>query len=113
MKKILLLVLAIVLLGGCTQTAYKQYGNKYPSKVGYSDFQIGKNKYKVTYTGGVYDDGNKVVEFAYRRAKELCKEKGFSDYEIANTESASNKVNYVNARNNKSQKVYMLDVTCK
>ena len=121
MKKIILSGVVIALLTGCTQIAYKKYGTGgYASKVGYADFEIGKNKYKVSYTGGVYEDRNKVVKFAYRRAKELCKEKGFNDYDISNSESSSNKTGstttygkFQNFTDNKSQKVYMLDVTCK
>lgn len=124
MKKILKagIAAAIILgLSGCGQIPYKKYGvGTYGSKVGYSDFEIGKNKYKVSYTGGVDDDRNKVVEFTYKRAKELCIEKGFKDFEISNTESTSNKTSsttthgyYQSYNDNKSQKVYMLDVICK
>jgi len=91
MKKIILLlsVIGMLVFSGCgaVDVPYKKYGDapSWAEAVGYSDFEIGKNKYKVTYTGGVYDSAQKVMEFTYKRAKELCVTKGFNDYEFTNT----------------------------
>jgi len=115
MKKLLSVVIISGMFIGCGQVAYKKYGvglaGTYDSKVGYSDFEIGKNKYKVTYTGGSYEDQNKVTKFAYKRAKELCVEKGFTTYKVSNTESSSTEATG-SFSDSQSKKVYMLDVTC-
>ena len=122
MSKLLVVMLVFLTFyfTGCGQIAYKKYGDgTYGSKVGYSDFEIGKNKYKVTYTGGVNEDRNRIIKFAYKRAKELCEEKGFKGYKVSNTESTANDAGstithgkYQSFNDTKSQKVYMLDVTC-
>jgi len=120
-----LFIMSLIVLSGCGgyEVPYKKYGDTsvaFASGVGYSDFEIGKNKYKVTYTGGVYDSSQKVTKFAYQRAKELCSEKGFSDYSITNTttdrkntSSESYGGNIYKAQDQKSQSIYSLDVECK
>jgi len=122
--KLSLITITLFLIGcGGYQVPYKKYGDDtvaFASKVGYSDFEIGKNKHKVTYTGGVYDSQQKVTKFAYQRAKDLCTEKGFTDYEITNTtinnkptSSDSYGGNLYKAQDVKGQTIYSLDVECK
>ncbi len=126
MKKTLSFSFIGILMIGCVgnDVPYKKYGDStgigFASKVGYSDFSIGNNKYKVTYVGGVYDSPQKVMEFTYKRAKELCKEKEFSDYIITNTSTdrasvSSDSFGMTNYKiqEQKSQSIYSLDVECK
>ena len=116
-----LVILLAIGINGCAEVEYKKYGEGgYASKVGYSDFKIGKNKYKVTYIGGVYDSPTKVMEFTYRRAKEICHEKGFSSYEISNTDtlnkstsSSSQQFGAMQFKDSKNQTMHSLDVQCK
>ena len=112
-----------LLVSGCSvNVPYKKLGDSpgWASGVGFSEFEIGKNKYKVSYTGGVYDSADKVMKFTYKRAKELCLEKGFKEYDITNTGMGSKAAggmsqSYGNTQfnDNKSQTIYSLDVKCK
>lgn len=116
-----IILVGIAVIAGCSaDLSYRKQGDTWARNVGYSDFEIGSNKYKVTYTGGVDNPPSTVMKYAYQRAKELCEEKGFNDYETMNPES-SNKQTSVHAVPNitgpdfdsKSQTTYSLDVTCK
>jgi hypothetical protein len=78
---------------------------------GYSDFEIGKNKYKVMYAGAADNEPSTVVKFAYQRAKELCKEKGFNDFVASNANSASNTHGFNGFTSTKTS--YSIDVECK
>ena len=123
MKKILLgssILLIAIGFNGCAM-AYKKYGEGVAHKVGYSDFEIGKNKYKVSYAGSVSDEPQKVMEFAYKRAKDLCKEKGFDKYNITNTDmnnkiTSSTTTSYGKYQptftDTNSKNIYSLDVEC-
>jgi hypothetical protein len=122
-KKVLGIVTILAVLTGCGAGGikYKKYGGSgWASKVGYSDFNIGSNKYKISYTGGVNDDTNKVMKYAYKRAKDLCLEKGFNEYVASNSDMGSKATggmteNFGNTQfhDNKSQTIYSLDVECK
>lgn len=48
---------------------------------GYSDSQIGQNKYLVEFKGNGYTSQVAAREMALKRAKELCQEKGFASFE--------------------------------
>jgi hypothetical protein len=116
-----LVILLAIGITGCAEVKYKKYGQGgYASKVGYSDFEIGKDKYKITYLGGVHDSPTRVMEFTYHRAKEICQEKGFASYEISNTDtlnkstsSSSQQFGAMQFTDSKSQTMYSLDVQCK
>lgn len=98
---------------------YKQLGDSKPyglTGVGYSEFKIGENKYKVTYAGEANDSDQKVMKFTYKRAIELCVYQGFNKYDITNTNGiskgiATTSVNVETAGLN--QYIYTLDVECK
>ncbi|MDZ4085115.1 MAG: hypothetical protein U1E10_19385 [Bdellovibrionales bacterium] len=53
-------------------TSYKPEGRT----GGYRDLDLGQNRYLVTFRGNGYTRESTVQEFAVRRAKELCGEKG-------------------------------------
>ena len=118
--KLLISIALLVLTSGCmSPIEYKKYGEGMTFRVGYSDFEIGKNKYKVSYMGGVYDSPDVVMKNAYRRAKELCMEKGFNNYEasngaMSNKDASSSSQNFgaVQFSDSKSQGLYILDVQC-
>ncbi|MDF1882973.1 hypothetical protein JHD49_03390 [Sulfurimonas sp. SAG-AH-194-C21] len=122
-KNILGILTVLAVLTGCGAAGieYKKYGGSgWASKVGYSDFNIGSNRYKVSYTGSVNDDTNKVMKYTYKRAKELCAEQGFNDYAISNvdmsnkgTSSTTQSFGNQQFSDNKSQSTYSLDVECK
>ncbi|MBL4730764.1 MAG: hypothetical protein JKY28_05300 [Sulfurimonas sp.] len=114
------IALLLVLSGCMSPIAYKKYGDGMTSRVGYSDFEIGKDKYKVSYMGGVHDSHHVVMKNAYRRAKEVCFEKGFENYEATNgsmstkdSGSTSQYFGNVQFSDSKSQGLYMLDVQCR
>lgn len=71
-RSILLTIIVAIFLVGCGAapgTSYRKYGEGALTKgIGYSDFEISKNKYKVSYTGGIYSSTNEVMQFAYKRA---------------------------------------------
>lgn len=111
------------MLQGCAvDVPYKKYGDSpfWAAGVGYNDFEIVKDKYKVSYVGGVYDSPNKVMKFTYQRAKELCKELGSNDYIISNTDSGNQLAGIQSAPSfggdsydTKNQSIYTLDIECK
>lgn len=117
MKKIVLLF-ATTLLIGCASSPYMKEGTSWLEyNVGYSDFELGENKYKVSYTGSVGDEPTTVMKYTYRRAKELCKEKGFEDYTASNATSSGittggGSVGHT-VFSTHTHTVYSMDVECK
>lgn len=113
-------VLALLALSACMapDLTYRKAGETWASSVGYSDFELGSNKYKVSYSGGVGNDPSTVMRFAYQRAKELCAEKGFNDYAASNTESGNKISSIVRSFNGTVDTphdtfMYSMDVECK
>ena len=113
MKKIGLLVTVFTLAGCAADIPYTKLGESWASSVGYSDFEIGSNRYKVIYTGGVYNSPSIVTQYAYKRAKELCEEKGFSSYNTLHTDSINQQDHIGIDRSLKSQVTYSLEIECK
>ncbi|MCB0422228.1 MAG: hypothetical protein KDD61_14620 [Bdellovibrionales bacterium] len=68
-----------ILIAGCA-TSYQKEG----LSGGYSDIEVGKNKFLVTFSGNGYTGRSRVQQFAFQRAKELCVEKGFKSFELVN-----------------------------
>lgn len=83
------LVIAMCLVLGACSTSYQQKG----MAGGYTDTEVGENKYLVTFRGNGFTSSSKVDEFAFQRAKELCIEKGFKNFELIskNGETATSK----------------------
>lgn len=115
-----LAIAALLILSACAapDLTYRKVGESWASSVGYSDFDLGQNRYKVTYSGGVGNDPATVMRFAYQRAKELCNEKGFNDYAASNTESANKTSTVIRSFNGTVDTphdtfMYSMDVECK
>jgi len=113
-----LTALAVLSFTGCASgLKYKKYGDGIPTQVGYSDFQIKDNQWRVTYTGPRDSNPELAMKFMYKRAKELCLEKGYKDFEVnSNIQSEKNNgttyLGYGNTISN-NQPVSSATVTCK
>jgi hypothetical protein len=70
-------VLIALTLSSCA-TSYKPDG----FSGGYTDRQVGKNKFMVTFRGNGYTRGTTVEEYAHQRANEVCAERGHDGYEL-------------------------------
>jgi hypothetical protein len=116
MKKIILTLasFSMLLLTGCTRTHQPNYTKLVPKDevyfniaVGYEDFKIGENRFKVIYNGYVSNSQNDVMRFLHKRAEQLCKEHGFDAQEYSNTNIIKDDVYAGNVRY-----VYSADVLC-
>ena len=117
MKKLIFSVSTIIVFlgfNGCSRTHQPNYTKFiYPDKVyynigvGYEDFEISKDTYKVTYNGYVTNNLSDVMQYAHKRAKILCKEKGFNAQEYKNSTNQSDML-YGGAK----RFIYSVDVHC-
>lgn len=118
MKLCLIGAIGILLMTGCASgLQYKQYGVGRPTQVGYSDFQIKENQWKVTYTGAMNSNPELAMKFMYKRAKELCLQKGYNDFDVTNDgqlekNNGSTYLGYGNTISN-NQPISTATVTCK
>jgi len=114
-KSLLVISVMAIFLVGCGAapgTSYRKYDDGGLTKgIGYSDFEISKNKYKVSYTGGIYSSTNEVMQFTYKRAKELCQENGFQDYSASNANTSMTSTLVFGQQAN--QVTYAMDIECK
>jgi hypothetical protein len=78
------LVLLTVLLSGCA-TSYKPLG----WGGGYSDSEVGENKYIVRFSGNGYTKAAKAENYAFQRAREVCVEKGKHNFELISKNSST------------------------
>lgn len=77
-------VLSLVLiLSGCGP-AYQSAAN---GGLGYSDLQMTKNIYKITYQGGLSTDLSQVESFALYRAAELMLQNGFNRFRVLRSQT--------------------------
>jgi hypothetical protein len=51
---------------------------------GYTDNAIGSNRYLVHFSGNGYTAYSTVQSYAIQRAKEVCTENGFADFDVLN-----------------------------
>jgi hypothetical protein len=63
---------------------------------GYSENEMGSNRWQVTFSGNAFTSESQARSYAFRRAKEVCAENGFSDFEIQNTQDKSKTVQFGN-----------------
>lgn len=82
-------LMLVSLLTSCA-TPYQPEG----LRGGYSDVSVGSNKYLVSFRGNGYTGPTTVYQYALQRAKELCNEKGFTDFQILDKESVSQDYQY-------------------
>lgn len=117
MRKTILLLAASLLMGCGPKPYMKEEPSWWSPGVGYSEFGIGENKYKVSYMGSVGDEPTTVMKYTYRRAKELCLEKGFEDYTASNATSSGLTSGGGGIGNTTfdahTRTVYSMDVECK
>ena len=74
----ILLAFCVVTVVGCA-TPYQPVG----FKGGYSESEMGSDTYLVNFQGNGYTGMGTVQTYALRRAKELCTERGFSDFQAS------------------------------
>mgnify|MGYP001184254702 FL=1 len=67
-SKLFILFISGSILSGCA-TAYQKTG----LSGGFEDVELGGGRYKVTFVGNGYTSDSKAVNYAKRRASELCK----------------------------------------
>lgn len=81
--KAVLLLLSLSLVS-CVQYAPKGSISGMHESFGYSDRQIGENKYLVKFKGNRFSSFSQLEKFVHRRAEELC---GSSEYEMKTSNS--------------------------
>ena len=91
MKKtnVITAVLVVLTLAGCSGLKYKPYGKGMPYQVGYHDFELKEGVYKVSYTGPTNSSTQQAMKFMYKRARTLCKQKGYKSFEVSNENAMS------------------------
>jgi len=82
--KIAILVALGAALGACA-TPYQPNG----LRGGYKDTHLHDNVYYVAFGGNAWIDKGTAVQYFHRRAKELCVEKGFSNYRVLRESDSS------------------------
>ena len=91
-RDVIAIVLVVLTLAGCSGLKYKPYGKGMPYQVGFQDFLIKEGVYKVSYTGPTNSSQQLAMKFMYKRARELCRQKGFKSFEVS-SENAMSKDN--------------------
>jgi len=81
------IVAVICLLGlAACATPYQPDGRS----GGYKDREIDNNRYLVSFRGNGYTSQSDVEEYAFRRAEELCQEKGYKRFKMENKDDSTN-----------------------
>jgi hypothetical protein len=75
-KIILVLLVSMAILTACA-TPYQERG----ISGGYSDVKVGKNRYIVSFQGNGFTSAELSRKYVFKRAKELCKDEGYTDFE--------------------------------
>lgn len=115
MKYIHLLSLFTAFVGCAAEPGYmREHDAWWAYNAGYTDFPLGKDKYRVSYTGALGNSPSTVMKYTYQRAKEICSEQGFNDFISSNATSSAlvsggGSIN----RSVSTQTVYSLDVECR
>tara|TARA_B100001559_G_C16209619_1_gene488249 strand:- start:4 stop:486 length:483 start_codon:yes stop_codon:yes gene_type:complete len=91
MKKLLILLLPILLIG-CTTT--QEYNLSVDNS---SLIQLNDNIYKLNLGGNVLMSESKVKDFALLRVSEIALEKGYKYFEIMENETAEKKIKFNNS----------------
>ncbi len=75
-------ILILLFIMGCIRATPYQKMDQGSSCCGYKDQHLKGNIYMVTFSGNALTDRETVTKYAYRRAEEVCKEKGYRKYKI-------------------------------
>jgi len=86
--KLLSITVSCAALAGCVMKPTPYQPMAYAG--GYRDTHIHDNIYYVTFKGNAFLDTGTAVQYFHRRAKELCKEKGYTDYRVMSEKDSSN-----------------------
>lgn len=88
LKNISLLVAAVAVAGCATMTPYQPASKR--GAPGYTETQLGSNRYRVTFTGNDLTPADTVKDYALLRAAELTLQKGDDWFRIANRDNNAN-----------------------
>ncbi len=80
MKRSWTMILFLLFIAGCLRPTPYQKMDQGSSCCGYTDQHLKGNIYKVTFNGNTMTDRETVTKYAYRRAEEVCREKGYRTY---------------------------------
>lgn len=82
-------VLCALLLAGCaTQTPYKPAEER--GEEGYTETQLGENRYRITFVGNHSTPAETVKDYALLRAAELTLQEGYSWFSVAERDKGEN-----------------------
>ena len=82
MKRPWTMIFFLLFLIGCLRPTPYQKLEQDSSCCGYSDQHLQGNIYKVTFSGNKMTDRETVTKYAYRRAGEVCRERGYRNYKM-------------------------------
>ncbi len=82
MKRPWTMILILLFIMGCLRPTPYQKLEQGSSCCGYADQHLQGNIYKVTFSGNKMTDRETVTKYAYRRAAEVCKGKGYRNYKM-------------------------------
>ncbi|HUJ03183.1 MAG TPA: hypothetical protein VLW75_06075 [Rhizomicrobium sp.] len=86
---------ALALLGLAACVSQPVYGPKGPGQsAGYTDEQLGANRYRVTYTGNAATDRETVEDFLLYRSAEVTLKSGFGHFEFDTRDTKSHTTYY-------------------
>ncbi len=84
--KILLAVLASAFLAACSSSTAYQPAEK-RGAYGYTETELGKDRYRITFTGNSVTDKETVNDYAMLRAAELTLQQGYDWFQLVNRDS--------------------------
>ena len=91
MKNKIMLCL-LLFLSSCATSYQKSSDFFLSNKFGYRDYRIDENKFSVTFTANEFTSENQVMEYALKRASELCLQNGYSHFAILSKKNAGRNV---------------------
>ena len=80
-SKILLCFLALCLTS-CSTKYQQSKSTFFGDTCGYKDYRMDQNKFSITYNANEYTRVDSVMDYALKRASELCMENGFTHFVI-------------------------------
>lgn len=86
--KMIFVALIAVALAACSSSTTYQPAEKLGA-YGYTETKLGKNRYRVTFTGNTITDKETVNDYALLRAAELTMQEGYDWFQLVNRDSES------------------------